>query len=143
MYVQQIFPPHIAAGLRMSTHVDQVSQHMTATLAAAVLGQTVQVDTVTETATLEVDVPASWWQHAKLSLSVGRLRRLLGPWLRRRPPRLVTIGKTEKLTVTYDVVAVFPWQQIVTHPVSLGAPVPNAVLVGRDRDTPPPMVTGR
>jgi hypothetical protein len=91
-------------------------------LSAYVLGEKLPDNTVTQTGSVSVDYPETWWQHFKHQYCERWWMRALA---RRRPPKMLTRTATGTVTATWHHMTAYPWARY-THqvPPSLGLGYP-------------------
>lgn len=83
---------------------------LVARLTAQVLALDLTDRTQTAAATIEWHMPATWVQHWKAT--VGIRWRLTRWWVRRRPPRMITVTRDVTTSITWTERAGFPHSSI-------------------------------
>jgi hypothetical protein len=120
---------YLASSIVVDQWRDMVINGLVLQLTGHVLGKQLPPLKFTESRTVTIDVPASWWQHLKRSaLGVWGLRRLVAL----RPPRMRPVTRCLQVDVNVSRAAAFPEASLLPADPRLGAPV---LILGRTIDT--------
>ncbi|GAA1281302.1 hypothetical protein [Saccharothrix xinjiangensis] len=102
--------PTAVAQAEITRELDAVAHRLVQKLRAFVMTKKLPGHTVTKRLTVRWQVPATWWDHVKLTYADTLW---LAWFVRRRPARLVTRERSVVFRATWGDMVTYPWQTVV------------------------------
>lgn len=87
---------------RFEAHWDYLAHHMLVSIETKVLAEALPPETVTRSERLDVETPATWWQHFKAD------HPRIAARLRLRPVRMTTVSATAHMSVSLQRYWAYP-----------------------------------
>lgn len=111
---------HLETSVAVTDHILDGGRTIALNVRALVLGERLPPHTETAATSVTLDAPASPWQHWKWRHAGARWARW---FVRRRPPRMVSVSTPVTLTTRWEQMAVYPWQRLARAGDGVGRPV--------------------